>query len=168
MGLLSQILSLHGHKSVTEHIAHPCWLPPKALPLTNYRNKGAHNIGSRCLPPCALQTCHFCPEKSTFYPEKSTRCPQKSTWWPRICRKVWWQKLTTADQAAISSAPGADFSGHRIDFSGHQVDFSGHIWQVLGHKVTDLDRVAISNLFVNSENLGIMIWWKNCVNFDKI
>ena len=32
-------------------------------------------------------------------------------------------KLTTADQAAISRAPGADFSGHWVDISGPQVDF---------------------------------------------
>ena len=30
------------------------------------------------------------------------------------------------------------------------------------------DRVAKSNFFVNSENLGIRIWRKNCVNYDKI
>ena len=28
-------------------------------------------------------------------------------------------------------------------------------------------RVAMKNLSVNSENLGITIWWKNCVNYDK-
>ena len=30
-----------------------------------------------------------------------------------------------------------------------------------------LIRVAISNFSVNSENLGIRIWQKNCLNYDK-
>ena len=39
---------------------------------------------------------------------------------------LFWKKLTTAVQAAISRASGADFSGHQVDFSGHYVDFLGH------------------------------------------
>ena len=29
-------------------------------------------------------------------------------------------------------------------------------------------RSCNKHLFVNSENLGIRIWWKNCENYEKI
>ena len=94
-------------------------VPPKALPLTCYRHKVAHNIGP-------WRTVRSCPEKSTWCPEKSTRCP-------RNYRLVCCCEFLPADKAAISRAPGRLFmapgrllSSPGTLFRAQPGRFSGH------------------------------------------